>query len=652
MNRNSISSQLPFYFIVSAVTTFLCLAILWWYYYWTPDISSQDVQSFLLTLVQTLAGILAIAVSFSLLYVQISVDSYSLRASSLLVQQIEFKALIRNYVLLLLFLSFMSLFVTDHPQWLPPLFGGLGVISLFSALFSLTRYVEAIANFITPESIINHIVEQIDRDSIRRHAFQILAGNSYRDFHTGKIVYESIRILRFPFNLMHYHDTQRLLVDITRRMIRNSDHIVTRLTMNALMGERVFYSQSKKQLIYSSELLYFNIEDVFTEREILRDGITKELLDSAIIAYHAGMLTEIWSIALIANDQISASQVLTSFGCLIHEYDPRIGFRREVFSTDIFDANWGYNGIIIDVFFKDSSHPGWKPLRQQLIDILLLPLGVNKKYDEHWPEITEGFPILEQLGPLFSLLWEIDRFLLKEDDPDLVLERSVSRGMIQISQLAMKVHKENLLLDTYHWISERHHLGNSPAWHKVFHFRSGEEIAKLLEEITLHWFEGIVEGIYSWSGSFHLEGAIASYFEISQQVAKNEVAVADTEYANALTNILIASLDANCYDWVSGIQQYLPYFGKEASKSVNLVANSIAKILFYINEENEMKRYFGFLNHYLTNEKIEKNRSSVHTILKAIQRVDAEKLFPAHEKLKEAHLKLEKKFQEFLANLS
>lgn len=142
MNRNSISSQLPFYFIVSAVTTFLCLAILWWYYYWTPDISSQDVQSFLLTLVQTLAGILAIAVSFSLLYVQISVDSYSLRASSLLVQQIEFKALIRNYVLLLLFLSFMSLFVTDHPQWLPPLFGGLGVISLFlrcSALLDMWR---------------------------------------------------------------------------------------------------------------------------------------------------------------------------------------------------------------------------------------------------------------------------------------------------------------------------------------------------------------------------------------------------------------------------------------------------------------------------------------------------------------------------------
>jgi hypothetical protein len=200
----------------------ICLIgwFLWLYFRWEPSVDLSAIQPFLIGVIQIQAGILAIAISFSLLYLQVSVEAYSLRASKLLVTHKSFQRMIRDYLFILVINCSLAIFAIGQPWFIPILAAILGAGLFIASLFVLIKFIRDVAEFITPETMIQEIFRRYPIQKIHAEGFdKLLPKDLYKVTDPKKLEEMRITIPSISGAPDQFGDGMNMLIDISRRMI-------------------------------------------------------------------------------------------------------------------------------------------------------------------------------------------------------------------------------------------------------------------------------------------------------------------------------------------------------------------------------------------------------------------------------------------------
>lgn len=383
--------------VIVATVIFACV-LLWQIGIWPPfgsqvvsaflayRIEPENIRAILLTLIQTQAGILAIAVSFSLLFVQVSVEAYSLRASRLLIQHPPFIELVKVYIFSLVVLSLLILSLQEDIQPLPLFFGIAGFCLFFYGLYFLVIYIADVTHFITPEAIVNFLSQKFTRAKIEQEAQKLIdrrkrENESYRARNVAEMqdvdLYNQSRNHRFgidsysgliqvPMGITvrsNVDEDFRVLIDFTKRMIISGDHVAVKAGIDRIPSFQIGYS-------------YWHLTDLGEEQKLAEYQRIHEL-EAAQIAFLCGALMELWTTAFRIKDILVAD-------LLIREISSLVG--NQILEQRVLNSNL-LEVVVRDKLFFDATNLEWFQLRNQIIKIITENLGVidqsNYQYRHH-----------------------------------------------------------------------------------------------------------------------------------------------------------------------------------------------------------------------------------------------------------------------------
>lgn len=364
--QKPLSSSVFRYFLQGLVLALPLGLASWWLYRWELSISPDAVQSMLFTFIQTTGGILAIAVSFSLLYVQVSVGSYSLRAAGLLIRQKPFQQLIRDYVFALGLFTSLSLIADPMAALMPALPAALGIFAFGYSLFGLVKYIESMVTFMKPEATIHSLLEDSGFEYTYANAVDLLKGQSWRDEASGRIIHETIHVPTSVLEFSQYGSIHRILIDFARRMIDQSDHVAVKAVINAIKGAQR-WPGGGFALIGILPVTEEKLTSAFSATQIEGSLLDAKIVEGAVIAYLSGALAEIWTYAFNAGDTIAAAYVMSVFKHLIRNDFGAAILRQGLFHTDFLES------VLTNLVVAKAMGAEWRDLRHEALRILVEP---------------------------------------------------------------------------------------------------------------------------------------------------------------------------------------------------------------------------------------------------------------------------------------
>jgi hypothetical protein len=366
--------------LVAGIAVVIFLFYLFWHYLgWTPSFAMDQAfaQSLVVGIIQIQAGILAIAISFSILYLQVSVEAYSLRASRLLMRHRAFRQMVRDYVFLLSINGLLALFVTDIPPYFPLIIGLVAIGLLLGGIIALLRYIGSIAIFITPEELVKEISRDFTAEVIYKEAMQELYPKDINSY--TKLFELQTRMITFP-TLDQLGDGIKLFVDIARKMIVQGDHMVLRFIVARISGLGRYFRNVLPPLrdVYvhfdeSSGSVVIE-EDTPSQEERQKEELSQErqiLQNSVYLSYILGGLLHIWDIAVRGNDKASAQTVVTEMGKLLEGQF----LYAVVHRTDVL------NSAVFNILIRETSKPTWIDMRPSVINMVSNGLDLPSKTD-------------------------------------------------------------------------------------------------------------------------------------------------------------------------------------------------------------------------------------------------------------------------------
>jgi hypothetical protein len=480
---------------------------LWHQHNWVPSVDLTHVQSLLVSIVQTQAGILAIALSFSLLYVQISVDAYSLRAAGLLVRQSTFKRMTGYYVLSLVLNGMLALFVGSEPEFLPLLAGAIGAALFVCGLTVLVAYIADMADCITPEAIIREVRRHLHHERIKGEALErAFAGEAPK--HWGEDL-EDFSITMILTSQAHVSDDLQVLIDIGKRMVSRPDHLAVGAVINGIVD------------LQHGDLLPQPLPLGSTAEERaarIREGRIARL---AVLVYLADALVGIWMTAIRFQDQGTARRLVSAMGELLG-HDVLLNF---VARTNVLRA------AVYELMFRDTSKLEWSYVRRRVIHLLTDRLYgiVNYHWKEPHPNAWGVYELLERIG----------YDLLREESLDEFGELEVFKGICEFGRYSAAVGDGAMVSEIGFYLKER-------ASRQALNF---QDMARLVERMGSSWVRGSPLVKYRDKPFWFLltQGVVPVVVAYNEQRSGEPGSLpsgANYHYLDALEGIAVACIDS------------------------------------------------------------------------------------------------------------
>lgn len=300
----------------------------------------NDVLSLHIGILQTVATILAIAGSISLLYIQVSVESYSLRASPLLLKEPYFHRLITRYFLVLLALGILALSTRTVPAWMPAMSGALGLLLLIIAIADLFIFLERIVEIVSPEEIINSTRREfLGWQQLRKEAAEKLLPYDWEEAYSR----DYRPTVKMPASIdgwSMFEGPARVLIDVITRMILSGDQQAAKKGIEEIAN-------------YSGDDLVFPLLE--TPRELAR------YKEAAVLAYRSGMLAEIWSVAVRQEDEQSGIMIINAASDLIEGSV----LRGSITETDVLKS------MFFETLFMGAIDSAWWDARRKVVDFIV-----------------------------------------------------------------------------------------------------------------------------------------------------------------------------------------------------------------------------------------------------------------------------------------
>lgn len=493
---------------VGVLAVELAVYWLWSYYKWMPDIQASSVQFLLIGIIQTQAGILAIAVSFSLLYVQISVEAYSLRAAQLLIYFSSFQRIVAYYVSALVINSLLALFITPNPAFLPWFAGMIGVTLFVYGLVVLVIYIADVAYYITPEAIVQALRKQIDPEHVRQEALKLSLQKSWKEKEKqGQEI-----LISMPIGIAEQSrigDELRVMIDVAKRMVRQSDHVAVKAVIDGIVCIQESYCIP---------------EPVSLDRKIAVDQLRRaELANGALLAYLSGILMEIWSAAIQSIDMVTANMLVRAMDKLL-KYG---ALDNSVACTNVLQV------AVHDQMFQDTTRLGWLELRQRVICLITDKLSdiAHKDYRGKHPNAWKVFELLEGMG----------RTLLKEDRKDV--SQIVFRGIAIFGEYGATTGEDAIIDNVGRFLRDLAQQGHV----------APRSMADLVSKMGVCWVQGASLGEFRSKPFWYLlkEGVQQAVYLYNQTMAQSHDSYyvpANSSYLDALEEIAKTCVEAQRWD--------------------------------------------------------------------------------------------------------
>lgn len=444
----------------------VCGFCLWYGYYWWPDIQIDVVRSLVVGIIQTQAGVWAIAVSFSLLYVQISVEAYSLRAAHLLLEHKAFQRMTGYYVMSLVLNGLMALLVTEQPRFLPAAVGLAAVALFVYGMAVLVTYITSVVNYITPETIIETLRQRMDREQIEKAALKTTISKDV----VGSV---TIRVPTRPIGPSSVgEDHMRVLVDIAKRMASRSDHVAVKAAIDGIVNLNPTDSLAMSlEEWYERQAMYENTEEeIAGKQDKLREKALKaELTEAAMLAYRSAALMEIWTAGTQSRDQVTAGLVVDAVSGILGSDI----LRNSVGHTNVLRA------VVSNQMFEDTSHHRWFDLREQVIHLLTDGLERIKHGD---PSVRN-----RNVSSVTALIAEMGRRLLDDEDRADPAELAIFRAIRVLGRYGAKSGDEHIVQTVCRYLHRRAVNVRFPSWRGAVH--QSREMADLVQEMGCLWVD-------------------------------------------------------------------------------------------------------------------------------------------------------------------
>lgn len=349
-----------------------------WYYFptWQPAVSAAAAQSFLIGIVQVQAGIFAIAASFSVLYLQVSLEAYSLRASDLFLKNEDFPILVRDFIFTLVINSALALWVSDVPEFFPILFSLSGSSFFVASLVILLRYTRQVAESVSPEKIVAEMLTDAPYSKLSAESTEFLTpppGNLYKP----DLKIEVPGLFGASTQL---GPSMKMLVDIARRMIDQFDHAVLNQILNGITAQNSQFSfRTPPEPVTENDILVYRRN---THPEYRRSPLTNEqiqeniraekktLREAAYLAYLIGAFLQMLPAAIRANNKPAAKIILAAIGKVLNG---------RLF-TDSFHKTNILNTVLRDHLLSNLELEGWLDLKLDAIKMVFDCLQLKPFY--------------------------------------------------------------------------------------------------------------------------------------------------------------------------------------------------------------------------------------------------------------------------------
>lgn len=494
---------------------------------WLPNVEAQVVRSLLVGMIQTHVGIWAIAVSFSLLYVQISADVYSPGVARLLVRHRAFRRMTRDYVLILVLDSMMALFVTPKPEFLPLLAGTIGVTAFIYGLAVMVTYIGEVVHYITPDTIIGELRGQISYERIQEEALEKTLSRQGPSGWESQWEGPTIRMPTKVAAQSRVGDEVRILIDIAKRMVRRSDHVAVKAAIDGIVGLKY----GNKRLPRPSRL-----GPNATREEIAAEIEEKELTMGAVLAYLAGALMEVWTTAIQSRDRQTAGMLISAMGKIL----PSDILYNFVARTNVLQV------AIYDQMFQDTGRLDWLDLRLRVIRLLTARLG----------SISHDNPMKNpNAWSVYSLLERMGRDLLGEERYDFSGELEIFKGFSILGQYGAAVGDDAIVGEVLRYLPDRAQRGCSETWRRQTYMAEGP-MAELVQKMGSRWIRGTRLRKDHVSGKPFLflldqgtEQVVVAYNQAIDAASEPYPSHANFRYLDALEEIAIACIEAEQWHW-------------------------------------------------------------------------------------------------------
>ncbi len=359
--------------------------------------------------------------------------------------------------------SVLAIFATKEPWFIPVLAALIGIGLFLSSIFVLLTYIRDIADFITPESMIDEIFNKFPIQTLRAEAREKLLPKSIHDV-TDFEKLAKIRIVTPSISGIpeQFGDGMRILIDISRRMIQQADHSVVQKILDRLTNYSYNYMDSYQSLFYDTRDLGANepdnnhnyeFDEDFVRNELTAYGVEadpvptlhlsfdddkveqkiteinelrKNLDEAAFLAYIAGGLLQIWSACVWSDNKLTALGVINAYKRL---FDGKI-FEDEIYLTDLLKT------VFTQKIFTDTSRPGWQQLRPAVIDIF----SDNYDFDyrkKRYP--VGGIEFRKATANFYDFYHELLKKLVAENPVDTVSLQIVMEGIDRLMVYAASV---------------------------------------------------------------------------------------------------------------------------------------------------------------------------------------------------------------------
>jgi len=321
-------------------------------------IDCEDTQGLIIGVIQTLVGALSIAISFSLLFIQVSLGSYSLRSSRIIFEKPFFKILVAISVFGISLLSAIYLLVEDTSDLLPALFAFLTIFIFICLIFLFIFYLISTVFFLTPEDIIKSQLRYRTKKDICLEGINTIQSIFYEERY--------LKFIEFPS--LYFSESMRLLLDFAKKMISTNDHIALAYTVRVILGFEG--AKSVPDYLFDSKLTIFPITDNYIKEEKINIGeLSVTDIEMGIFYNLSTALTYIWDLVIQSNDKISARFIVNAFSDLIRTPSGRI---RKSTIDKVLLHNFYFERLL-----KDTSSSHWADLHDYVLSVLLIPIQIE-----------------------------------------------------------------------------------------------------------------------------------------------------------------------------------------------------------------------------------------------------------------------------------
>ena len=351
-------------------------------------------------IIQLQAVLLAVTVSFSLLYLQISAQAYSRQATRLLITQPAFIRMIGDFVFVLVVNSLLALMVSPQPVFFPALAGVFGILLFLYSLVRLADYMRAIAEFITPEAIARETLRTYTPGRLEREAVEQLLPVGAEDAQALEEIGRMEICVPTTGAAFQFGEKMELLIEMGSKMVVQANYTGLQRVLMAVVGDLGLQkwlsaaagaSRPNQRLSLaraSRDLPAGAARQPESWQETLRSG--------ARLAYLAGGLNQIWMMCVAKQDPLAAALILSAYNDLLKDQL----LAPPLYQTDLLQR------VVRDVLLVDTAQPGWQQMQPQVLALISQNLNLSSSEDlEAGREGMEDQALLQNPLPFIRLLY-------------------------------------------------------------------------------------------------------------------------------------------------------------------------------------------------------------------------------------------------------